>query len=140
MQVPSRWKEPLNSRLAHKAGQIAAPSRDLFGRVLRDYPHFDEYDLALYVDGFLASEQGKEDEALDRFDRLLSGYPLSRFVPDAHMFKLALDVLKRNPQEIAFVDDRAGNVDAAKAAGMRGIRYEGSDSLKREVEALGIKL
>jgi FMN phosphatase YigB (HAD superfamily) len=56
------------------------------------------------------------------------------------MFKLALDVLKRNPQEIAFVDDREGNVEAAKAAGMRGIRYEGSDSLKREFEALGIKL
>jgi putative hydrolase of the HAD superfamily len=54
--------------------------------------------------------------------------------------KLALDVFKRNPQEIAFVDDRAGNVEAAKAAGMHGIRYEGSDSLKREFEALGIKL
>jgi tetratricopeptide (TPR) repeat protein len=63
------------------------PSRDLFGRVLRDYPQFDEYDLALYVDGFLASEQGKEDEALDRFDRILGGYPQSRFIPDAHMFK-----------------------------------------------------
>jgi tetratricopeptide (TPR) repeat protein len=64
-----------------------APSRELFGRVLKDYPRFEEYDLALYVDGFLASEQGKEEEALDRFDRLLAGYPQSRFVPDAHMFK-----------------------------------------------------
>ncbi len=64
-----------------------SPSRDLFGRVLRDYPQFEAYDLALYVDGFLASEQGKEDEALERFDRLLTGYPLSRFIPDAHMFK-----------------------------------------------------
>ncbi len=64
-----------------------SPSRDLFGRVLHDYPQFDSYDLALYVDGFLASEQGKEDEALERFDRLLAGYPESRFIPDAHMFK-----------------------------------------------------
>ena len=63
------------------------PSRELFSRVLKDYPQFEEYDLALYVDGFLASEQGKEEEALDRFDRILSGYPQSRFVPDAHMFK-----------------------------------------------------
>jgi tetratricopeptide (TPR) repeat protein len=63
------------------------PSRDLFGRVLRDYPWFDQYDLALYVDGFLASEQQKEDEALDRFDKIIRGYPNSRFVPDAHMFK-----------------------------------------------------
>jgi TolA-binding protein len=64
-----------------------APSRDLFGRVLKDYPQFEAYDLALYVDGFLASEQGREAEAENRFDRILAGYPDSRFTPDAHMFK-----------------------------------------------------
>jgi tetratricopeptide (TPR) repeat protein len=62
-------------------------SRDLFARVLRDYPWFDQYDLALYVDGFLAYEQGKEDEARDRFERILRDYPHSRFVSDAHMAK-----------------------------------------------------
>jgi len=62
-------------------------SRELFARVLRDYPWFGEYDLALYVDGFLASEQGKEDEARERFERILRDYPHSRFVPDAHMAK-----------------------------------------------------
>ena len=46
---------------------------------------FRAYDLALYVDGFLATEQGKQDEALDRFNRILEEYPKSRFVPDAHM-------------------------------------------------------
>ena len=35
-----------------------APSRDLFGRVMRDYPWFGQMDLVLYVDGFLATEQG----------------------------------------------------------------------------------
>jgi TolA-binding protein len=62
-------------------------ARDLFGRVLRDYPWFDQYDLALYVDGFLAFEQGKEDEARSRFERILREFPGSRFVPDAHMAK-----------------------------------------------------
>ena len=62
-------------------------ARDLFARVLHDYPWFDQYDLALYVDGFLAFEQGKEDEARDRFERILRDYPDSRFVPDAHMAK-----------------------------------------------------
>lgn len=61
------------------------PSRDLFARVLKDYPWFGQYDLALYVDGFLAYEQGKQDEALARFDRILKDFPQSRFVPDAHM-------------------------------------------------------
>jgi tetratricopeptide (TPR) repeat protein len=62
-------------------------ARDLFSRVLRDYPWFEQYDLALYVDGFLAFEQGKEDEARSRFERILREYPRSRFVPDAHMAK-----------------------------------------------------
>ncbi len=61
------------------------PSRDLFARVLKDYPWFGQYDLALYVDGFLAYEQGKQDEALARFDKILEKFPQSRFVPDAHM-------------------------------------------------------
>jgi tetratricopeptide (TPR) repeat protein len=63
------------------------PSRDLFGKVLTDYPWFGEYDLALYADGFLATQQGKQDEALARFQRILNEYPSSRFTPDAHMIK-----------------------------------------------------
>lgn len=62
-----------------------APARELFARVLRDYKWFAEYDLALYVDGFLATEQGKQDEAIERFTRILKEFPSSRFVPDAHM-------------------------------------------------------
>ena len=62
-------------------------AREQFSRVLRDYRWFEEYDLALYVDGFLAFEQGKEDEARDRFEGILRDYPQSRFVPDAHMAK-----------------------------------------------------
>jgi tetratricopeptide (TPR) repeat protein len=63
------------------------PARELFGRVLKDYPWFPQYDLALYVDGFLAYEQNKQDEALERFTRILREFPNSRFVPDAHMAK-----------------------------------------------------
>lgn len=61
------------------------PSRELFARVLKDYPGFGRYDLALYVDGFLAYEQGKHDEALARFHRIIKEHPHSRFVPDAHL-------------------------------------------------------
>lgn len=62
-----------------------AESRALFARAIDDYPDFGDMDLALYVDGFLAAEQGKDDEAQARFDRILREYPQSRFVPDAHM-------------------------------------------------------
>lgn len=77
-------KKPIDQRGAVPDPNFQ-PSRDLFARVLKDYPWFGQYDLALYVDGFLAYEQGKQDEALVRFDRILKDYPDSRFVPDAHM-------------------------------------------------------
>jgi tetratricopeptide (TPR) repeat protein len=67
-----------------------APSRQLFARVIRDYPWFPQYDLALYVDGFLATEQGKLEEAQARFDRILRDHPNSRFVADAHMARAEL--------------------------------------------------
>jgi len=79
-------KRPLDQRGPAPALDYRV-ARDLFGRVLRDYPWFDQYDLALYVDGFLAFEQGKEDEARERFERILRDYPQSRFVADAHMAK-----------------------------------------------------
>lgn len=83
----AEWeKKPVDQRGAAPEPDFK-PSRDLFGRVLRDYPWFPQYDLALYIDGFLATEQGKPDEALARFDRILKEYPSSRFVPDAHMFR-----------------------------------------------------
>jgi len=67
-----------------------APARALFARVLREYPTFAQYDLALYVDGFLATEQGKLEEAQARFDRILRDHPNSRFVADAHMSRAEL--------------------------------------------------
>ena len=79
-------KKPVDQRGPAPELEYKVP-RDLFARVLRDYPWFDQYDLALYVDGFLAYEQGKEDEARDRFERILRDFPQSRFVPDAHMEK-----------------------------------------------------
>jgi tetratricopeptide (TPR) repeat protein len=79
-------KRPVDTRGPAPELDYRVP-RDLFARVLRDYPWFDQYDLALYVDGFLAYEQGKEEEARERFERILRDYPQSRFVPDAHMAK-----------------------------------------------------
>jgi TolA-binding protein len=79
-------KKPVNERGAAPELDYRV-ARDLLGRVLKDYPWFDQYDLALYVDGFLAYEQGKEDEARERFEKILRDYPHSRFTPDAHMAK-----------------------------------------------------
>lgn len=72
-------------------------SRARFLRVLKNYKTFPQYDLALYVDGFLANEEGKFKEALGRFDKILAWFPNSRFVPDAHMVRAEYEFTKDFP-------------------------------------------
>jgi len=72
-------------------------SRGRFKQVLEQHPEFSRYDLALYVDGFLATEEGETEQALDRFNRILAQYPRSPFVPDAHMVRAEAEFAKANP-------------------------------------------
>jgi putative hydrolase of the HAD superfamily len=60
--------------------------------------------------------------------------------PGTEIFQLALDVLQRDADSVAFVDDRPGNVQAASSLGIHGIRYQGAEHLKAEFEKLGIAL
>jgi hypothetical protein len=81
----TRWERtPADLRAQPPQPRFAAP-RARFARVLEQHPDFERYDLALYVDGFLATEEGSTDQALARFNRILTEYPHSPFVPDAHM-------------------------------------------------------
>lgn len=64
-----------------------SPARALVKQVVDRFPNYAQYDLALYVDGALAGEEGKDQEALKDFDVILAKYPNSRFAPDAHMAK-----------------------------------------------------
>lgn len=108
-------------------GQLAASDSIMLGMLNNEARELNDY----RIDTF---------KLRDYFKLFLSSCYVGLRKPDAAIFKLALDVLQRDPKEIAFVDDRAGNVQAANAAGMHGIRYEGSEKLKQEFEKLGIKL
>ena len=49
------------------------------------------------------------------FDVFLSSCYLGLRKPDAKIYRLALDVLHREPEEVVFIDDREGNCAAAEA-------------------------
>ncbi|HET7539216.1 MAG TPA: tetratricopeptide repeat protein [Polyangiaceae bacterium] len=80
-----------------------AKARARFLRVLKNYKSFNQYDLALYVDGFLANEEGKFEESLGRFNKIIEWFPNSRFIPDAHMVRAEYEFTKDAPNyETAF--------------------------------------
>lgn len=78
-------------------------ARARFLRVLRTYKTYREYDLALYIDGFLANEEGNFEQSVDRFDKIIQWFPKSRFIPDAHMVRAEYEFTKEAPNyEAAF--------------------------------------
>lgn len=74
----------------------------------------------------------------DYFDSFFSSCYVGLRKPDTKIFELALDVLQRNADEVAFVDDRQGNCEAAADLGIHAIHYQDEAQFARELERLGI--
>lgn len=72
-------------------------ARRRFRQVLLHHKSYRDYDLALYVDGVLAQEEGRAEESLRRFNLILAWFPESRFVPDAHMVRAEYEFTKPAP-------------------------------------------
>lgn len=59
--------------------------------------------------------------------------------PDRKIYQVALDVLRRDPEDCVFIDDRSENIAAAVSLGIHGILYEGSEPLTERLEELGVR-
>jgi len=58
--------------------------------------------------------------------------------PEAGIYKLALDVTQRDPQECLFIDDRALNLECAGKLGMRTIHFQNAAQLQEELRRHGV--
>jgi putative hydrolase of the HAD superfamily len=58
--------------------------------------------------------------------------------PEPAIYRRALDILGCKPSDVIFIDDRAGNADAAAAEGIRAIQYRGEAPLRLQLHELGI--
>lgn len=108
-------------------GSLAASERVLLGMLNNEARELNDY----RIDQF---------KLRNFFKVFLSSCYVGLRKPDEHMFRLALSVLQRDGQEVAFVDDRAGNVEAANAVGMHGIQYRGAEQLKSDLNRLGVSI
>lgn len=100
-----RWeRKPADQRGEPPVPDYSKP-RQRFLRVLKHYKAFPQYDLALYVDGFLANEEGKFSDALGRFNKIIEWFPNSRFIADAHMVRAEYEFTKDAPDyETAYLE------------------------------------
>ncbi len=76
----------------------------------------------------------------DYFAVFFSSCYLGLRKPDPRIYRIAMDLTQRQPDECVFVDDRPLNVDGARRTGMRAIRFESAAQLRRDLAANGVAL
>jgi putative hydrolase of the HAD superfamily len=72
------------------------------------------------------------------FQAALSSCYLGLRKPEPAIYRRALDILGRPAERVLFIDDREENVAGAITAGMKAIRYEGAEGLRRELGIYGV--
>src|ERR1700730_9579333 len=59
--------------------------------------------------------------------------------PDPLIYRLALGMTQRAPEECIFIDDRPANLEPAKALGMRAILFRSSEELRASWAESGVR-
>jgi putative hydrolase of the HAD superfamily len=75
----------------------------------------------------------------DYFEVFFSSCFLGAKKPDEAIYRLALQMTQRVPEESLFIDDRELNLECARHCGMRTILYQDPAQLRRELQDLGIE-
>lgn len=75
---------------------------------------------------------------LSRFDVLVWSYQLGIAKPDPAIYRYVLEKLGTQPAETLFIDDKAENVDAAVALGMKGIIFSDLEKLRADLVKSGL--
>lgn len=122
-----RWPEMLGEVDAGTA-QIL---RDLRGCGLRLYA------LSNWSAETFAIARGMIAE-LGLFDDILISGDARLLKPDPELFEIACRRFGVAPAQAFFVDDIAANVEGARAVGLTAIQFTDSDSLRRELQQLGV--
>jgi 2-haloacid dehalogenase len=80
----------------------------------------------------------KERAFFSRFRGIVVSGEVKLLKPDPAIYWLALDRFRLGPSDALFIDDRAINVDGARAIGMKAHLFTGAADLQARLEAEGL--
>ncbi len=60
--------------------------------------------------------------------------------PDETIFRMALDISQRPPEQCLFIDDRALNLECPRRLGMNTIHHQNADQLRSELGKFGVEV
>ncbi len=72
------------------------------------------------------------------FSVFVSSCFVRRRKPDPGIYRLAMDVVQKAPQECCFIDDREANLEAATRLGIFTIHFRGAADLRRQLTAAAV--
>ena len=78
----------------------------------------------------------ERDPFYNEFDRVFNSYHLGKGKRDATVFDDMANALDREPGELLFLDDNAGNVERAASRGMYAMRVVNAERTVEELRAL----
>lgn len=129
-------------------------SQDEFRTVILDQSQADEEALAFaadlkasgrYLMATLNNESGELNQhriekfrLRDYFDVFLSSSILGLKKPDARIYRLAMNITQRRPEECLFVDDRSLNVECAADEGFHAVQFHDVGRLQADLAARGV--
>jgi putative hydrolase of the HAD superfamily len=77
---------------------------------------------------------------ISHFDQHVFSGEVRSVKPEPEIYQHCIEVLGVRPSEALFIDDRDVNLEQARAAGIRGIRFQSVEQLRKELQALGFTI
>jgi putative hydrolase of the HAD superfamily len=74
------------------------------------------------------------------FSAFFSSCYLGLRKPEEGIYRVALEVTQRKPEECLFIDDRELNLESARQLGMRTIHFQDAAQLRRDLAAAGVSV
>lgn len=84
------------------------------------------------------THQIARQEVFPLFDSVTLSFEVHALKPDEEIYHDALGKLGVGPEQVVYIDDIPGYVEAAQRMGMKGIRYTSDGVLREELNALGV--
>lgn len=106
-------------------GSLSATGRYLLATLNNESRELNEHRIAIFG-------------LAEYFSVFLSSCYLGIRKPDEEIYRLALDITQRQPEECLFIDDRAVNVESAHRIGIPTIHFHDPAQLKDDLESRGV--
>jgi putative hydrolase of the HAD superfamily len=88
----------------------------------------------------MATHVRKSFAWISHFDHHIFSGEVRSVKPEPEIYQHCINALGVQPSEALFIDDRDVNLERARAAGIRGIRFQSVDQLREDLQALGFTI